>query len=115
MHTIREQVGSVVAEDTQSSVAALDVAVLMQSRMCASILEAATDSKLPIGTTQKLLESLADGLRTLVGSRSDLAAAIRELNVIQAKSNLRTTGFGCPNGVKLITGLSEEVTVGSEA
>jgi hypothetical protein len=111
MHNIREQVGSVVAEDTQSSVAALDTAVLTQSRMCASVIEAAADSKLPIDSTQKLLESLTEGLKNLVVGRADLASAIRELNLIQAKSNLRATGFGCPNGVKIITGVKEANSV----
>ncbi len=106
MLQIKHAVGSVVAADTQSSIEALDRAVARQSRMCASVIEAAHDSHLAIATTQPLLDALSAGLRVcgsadlrgLVESRANLAKAVREVAVIQAKSNLRETGFGCPNG-----------------
>jgi hypothetical protein len=88
MLQIKHAVGSVVAADTQSSIEMLDRAVAQQSRMCASVIEAAHDSHLAIATTQPLLES-----------RAYLAKAVREVAAIQAKSNLRETGFGCPNGL----------------
>jgi hypothetical protein len=98
MLQIKESVGSVVAADTQSSIETLDRAVAQQSRMCASVIEAAHDSHLAIATTQPLLEALSASVRGLVESRANLAKAVREVAVIQAKSNLRETGFGCPNG-----------------
>jgi hypothetical protein len=98
MFQIKHSVGSVVAADAQSSIEALDRAVAQQSRMCASVIEAAHDSHLAIATTQPLLDALSAGLRGLVESRANLAKAVREVAVIQAKSNLRETGFGCPNG-----------------
>lgn len=98
MHNIREQVGQVVAADTQASITALDTAVLMHSRLCASAIEASADSHLPIAATQGLLESLAAGIDGLVQSRSKLVTAVRHINIIQGRSNLRETGFGCPNG-----------------
>lgn len=114
MHKIKEQVGHVVAADTQASVAALDMAVLMQSRLCASSIEAATDSRLPMAATQGLLESLSAGINGLVESRAKLATAVRHLNVIQGRSTLRETSFGCPNGVYPIKGaLNEAVAVSS--
>lgn len=99
MHNIKESVGAVVAADTQSSITALDQAVAQQSRMCASIIEAAHDSHLAIATTQSLLDALTTGLRGLVESRAHLAQAAREVAVIQARSNLRETSFGCPSGL----------------
>lgn len=98
MYNIKQSVGGVIAADAQASVAALDSAVLMQTRLCASALEAAADSQLPIAATQGLLESLASGINVLVQSRAELAKAVRHINLIQARSNLRETGFGCPNG-----------------
>ena len=98
MLDIKQSVGAVVAADTQSSIVALDQAVAQQSRMCASVIEAAHDSNLSIATTQPLLDALTTGLRGLVESRAHLAKAAREVAVIQAKSNLRETSFGCPNG-----------------
>lgn len=104
MLNIKQSVGSVVAADTQSSIETLDRAVAQQSRMCASIIEAAHDSHLSIATTQPLLDALTTGLRGLVESRANLAKAVREVAVIQAKSNLRATGFGCPNGLEPMKG-----------
>jgi len=98
MHEIKQRVGAVVAADTQASVAALDTALIVHSRMCASIVEAATDSNLPISAVQNLLDSLTSGICGLVASRADLAKAVHELAQIQSKSSLRETSFGCPTG-----------------
>lgn len=98
MFQIKQSVGSVIASDTQSSIESLDRAVVQQSRMCASIIEAAHDSHLAIATTQPLLDALSTGLRGLVESRAHLARAVREVAIIQARSNLSETAFGCPNG-----------------
>lgn len=98
MYKISEQLGQVVAADTQSSVASLNNAVIAQSRMCATVLEASEAARLPVSTVQKTLEALATGLARLVASRSELSTAVRELSEIQSCSNLRETSFGCPNG-----------------
>lgn len=100
MHEIKYAVGNVVASDTQASVAALDTALVMQSRMCASIIEAATDSRLPIAATQSLLENLAHGINGLAASRGNMVVAVRELTRIQSRSNLKPTSFGCPGGLE---------------
>ena len=113
MLDIKQAVGAVVAADTQSSITALDQAVAQQSRMCASVIEAAHDSHLAIATTQPLLDALTSGLRGLIESRANLAKAAREIAIIQAKSNLRETGFGCPNGwePKGALALDKEATI----
>ena len=98
MFQIKQTVGSVVAADTQSSIEALDRAVAQQSRMCASVIEAAHDSHLAIATTQPLLDALSASVRGLVESRASLVEAVKQVAIIQAKSNLRETGFGCPSG-----------------
>ena len=111
MFDIKNSTGSVVAADTQASVAALDGAVLAQARLCASVLEAATESKLPARATQKLLQSMSEGMSGLVNSRAEVVAAVREINLIRHKSNLKTTAFGCPNDFWEPSGNSEtEVT-----
>lgn len=99
MHEIKQGAGAVVAADTQSSIAALDSAVAMQARWCASVLEAAGESKLPIAATQALLTSIVSGMGSLVASRADVANAVRELVHIQGCSTLSETSFGCPNGL----------------
>jgi hypothetical protein len=99
MHDIKQATGAVVAADTQASVGTLDEAVLAQARLCASVIEAAAASKMPVGATQKLLESMSNGIKGLVTSRSDLVAAVREINMIKMQSNLQETSYGCPNGL----------------
>lgn len=105
MLEIKNTTGSVVASDTQASVAALDNAVLTQARLCASVVEAAAESKMPVGATQKLLQAMADSMSGLVASRLEVVAVVREINLIQSMSNLKTTSFGCPNGPLPPTGL----------
>ena len=98
MLDIKQAVGGVIAADTQASILALDQALAYQSRMCASVVEAAHDSNLSIATTQPLLEALTESMQGLSASRAHLAKAAREIALIQAKSNLRETSFGCPSG-----------------
>lgn len=114
MHNIKYQVGKVVAADTQASIEALDTAVLMQTRLCASTIEAAADSAMPVASTQGLLESLSASINGLVASRSKLVNAVRHINVIQGRSNLRESSFGCPNGVHPLTGLADQELVVAE-
>lgn len=97
-YKISEGVGTVIAAETQASVATLDTALASQGRLCASIVEAAALSNLPMAATQKLLEAVTGGMNGLVTSRSDLAKAVREIIRIQGGSTLRETGFGCPEG-----------------
>lgn len=100
MLEIKESIGNLVASDTQSSVVALDTAIVMHSRMCASIVEAAADSRLPIAVTQGVIENLVHGISGLAGSRASMVGAVRELTKIQARSTLEATSFGCPGGLE---------------
>lgn len=97
-HTIKPAVGGMIAADTQSSVAALDMAVVMQSRLCASVMEAATASRLPINTTQPVLEAMTAGMQSLADSRANMVTAVRQLISIQKCSTLSEEVFGCPGG-----------------
>jgi hypothetical protein len=98
MLDIKQSVGSVVAADTQASIEALDGALAQQARMCASLVEGSHASHLPIATCQPALEAISAALNKLVEGRAHLAKATRDIAFIQAKSNLRETAFGCPNG-----------------
>lgn len=100
MHKIKESTGAVVAQDTAASISALDAAFVMQARLCATVIEAASESKLPVAATQKLLDSITAGMRGLVASREEVVATVREINLIQSKSSLRVTSYGCPDGFR---------------
>ncbi|NJS15092.1 MAG: hypothetical protein HC788_11365 [Sphingopyxis sp.] len=98
MLTIKQAVGNVVAADTQETVRAIDKTIANQTRMIASVVDAAQDSHLPLAATQIMLEEMALGLNDIVNGRARLGAAVKEMAQIQARSNLRETSFGCPNG-----------------
>lgn len=99
MHEIKHTSGAVVAAETQASVTAIDIAVLTQARLCASVIEAASESKVPVATAQKLLESMTAGMSGLVASRLDIVKTVRELTLIQRRSTLNASDFGCPDVV----------------
>jgi septation ring formation regulator EzrA len=107
MLTIKQAVGNVVASDTQETVRALDKTIANQTRMIASVIDAAQDSHLPLVATQAMLEELATGLNEIVSGRARLGAAVKEMAQIQSRSNLRETSFVCPNGSYLRASVQE--------
>lgn len=98
MYTISEKLGHVVAADTQAAVGSINDAIISQSRMCATIVEASIAANLPIGAVQGSLAVMSEGLRDMVANRAGVVKAVRELSAIQRMSNLREVGFGCPTG-----------------
>lgn len=108
MFSINRNSGAVVAEDTKASVNAIDAALLSNTRLCATILEASHASGLPINATQKLLQSMASGLNQLVAGRADMVATIRQLNLIQGQSDLSAVSYGCPDATKPTGQLSDD-------
>lgn len=98
MFEFRPGAGAVVAADSKHAVAAVDEALLNSMRMCASIIEATQGSNLPAGATQKLLDSMTTGLRSVVAGRGDIVSAIRQLSAIKIQSNFASDDFGCPDG-----------------
>jgi hypothetical protein len=98
MHIIKQSIGNVVADETQSSIKTIDAAALSQARFAATLIEAAADSNLPIAATQKLMNAIACAFQNTINSRADLAIAAREISLIQSRSNLEAVAFGCPRG-----------------
>ncbi len=108
MHRIDKAAGQIIAADTQSSVGAIDKALMSNALLCASIVEVNGAANLPVTTSQSALESMAEGLTNLIQSRGNIADATRELLKIQKASSLRETSFGCPNGLPPKTGSLED-------
>jgi hypothetical protein len=98
MYQISENVGHVVAADTQGTVKSINEAIVNQSRMCATLVEASTAANLPVGAMQESLRAVTEGLQNLVVNRARIEEAVRELSEIQRLSNLREVSFGCPTG-----------------
>jgi len=99
MFTIKETTGLVVAEDTKTTIAAIDRAILAKTRLAGSIIEASEQSQLPIAQSQKLLEGMSRGFEHLVAGRADMLAVVRQLTAIKNGSSLDVVDFGCPDGL----------------
>ncbi len=99
MFKIEETTGLVVAEDTKTTISAIDHAILSKTRLATSIIEASEQSGLPMAQSQKLLEGMARGFDHLVAGRGDMLAVVRHLTAIQSGSTLKVVNFGCPDGI----------------
>lgn len=115
MHQIKETAGVVVAAETQAMVAAIDNAMLTQARLCSSVVEAASDAKMPMAATQKLLQSISDGMGTLVATRANLSSAVKEMAFIKSRSNLQPVSWGCPEDWKPSSEAQSEETRAQES
>lgn len=115
MYKISERLGHVVAADTQSAVGSINDAIISQSRMCATIVEASVAANLPIGAVQGSLSSVSEGLRSLVANRAGVADAVRELSEIQRMSNLKEVAFGCPTGPRTDVGFFTSASANADA
>ncbi len=98
MLKIEQTTGMVIAEDLKASIKAIDAALLQETRLTGSLIEAGAQIGLPIAHSQKLLEGMARGFGNLVAGRADMLAVVRQVNTIRGQSNLQTVGFGCPGG-----------------
>jgi hypothetical protein len=91
--------GSVVAADARSAITSVDEALLSGARMCASFLEASQGSNLPASQSQRVIRSIATGMNSVVEARAAMVSAIKELRIIQGRSNLAAEAYGCPDEV----------------
>lgn len=99
MNQIDNGAAHVVASDTRQMVSAMDVALLHQARLCATLVEAASESRVAIASSQLVFEAVSAGMTKLVDSRASVATAIKRLTLIQRQSNLATVSLGCPGGM----------------
>ena len=97
MQKFDTNIGALVAADSQGTIKAIDDAILSELKMCTTLVEAIQGQQLPIGSSQKLLNSMASGISNIVAGRNDMAATVRHLTVLKQDSNLAVYDFGCPN------------------
>lgn len=106
MHDIQENIGTLIASETQGALKAIDNAILCELRLCTSLVEAIEETNLPIGRSQKLLQTLSTGLSHFVAGRGEMAQTVRTLTAIKSGSNLHETSYNCP-GEPSPNGLSQ--------
>ncbi len=115
MLKINQTTGTVIAEDLKASIRAIDEALIQESRLTGSLIEASGQIGLPITHSQKLLEGMARGFEHLVAGRADMLSVVRQVNSIRAQSNLEVTDFGCPDGLDGSTSAPPEKAVAARA
>ena len=54
------------------------------------------EANLPVGPSQKLLQSIATGLNHIVAGRGEIAHTVRTLTAIKSGSSLQETSYNCP-------------------
>lgn len=96
MLKIQDNIGSLVASETQGAMRAIDNAILTELRLCATLVEAFETTPVPVGRSQKLLQTLASGLNHFVAGRGEMAQTVRTLSAIKTGSNLHDTSYNCP-------------------
>ena len=96
MLKIQDNIGLLVAQETQGALQAIDNAILNELRLCTSLVEAFEATNLPVGPSQKLLQSLASGLSHIVAGRGEMAHTVKTLTAIKSGSSLKETSYNCP-------------------
>lgn len=98
MVKIAQNTGALIAAETKGTLKALDNAILTELRLCTTLIEAFDEVRLPVGTSQKLLQSMASGINHVVRGRGEMASTVRALAAIKGVSNLAETSYNCPEG-----------------
>lgn len=98
MLKIDNNTGALIAAETKGTLKSLDDAILNELRLCTTLLEAFDEARLPVGTSQKLLQSMASGINHIVQGRGEMASTVRALVAIKGGSNLSETSYNCPEG-----------------
>ena len=96
MLNIQDNIGILVANETQGALRAIDDAILTKLRLCTTLVEAFEEANMPVGPSQKLLQSIANGLNHIVAGRGEMAHAVRTLTAIKSDSSLCETSYNCP-------------------
>ena len=109
MLNIQNNIGLLVADETQGALRAIDNAILTELRLCTTLVEAFEEANLSVGPSQKLLQSIATGLDHIVAGRGEMAHTVRALTAIKAGSSLKETSYNCPGEMPplLVTQASE--------
>jgi len=98
MLKIEQTTGMVIAEDLRASIKAIDNALIQETRLTGSLLEASMQIGLSTAHSQKLLEGMSRGFEHLVAGRADMLAVVRQVNTIKGQSSLDVVDYGCPGG-----------------
>jgi hypothetical protein len=91
-----------VAADTKRAVTAIDAALLCDTQLMVTIIEALQNSNLPIKRSQDLLQSVTEGINHVVAGRAAMVGTITKLAALKGRSNMAPVDYGCPDGLAFL-------------
>jgi hypothetical protein len=97
MLKIDENIGALVANETKGALRAIDNAILLELRLCTTLVEAFEQTAIPVGTSQKLLQNMTKGINHIVAGRGEMAGTVRALAALKSGSTLGAVSYNCPN------------------
>lgn len=94
----RAAAADIIVADTRAAFTAIDDALLAQTQLFVTTLQAAKAHPLRIGTTQKLYASFDLGVQGILDSRRAMAESIGTLHVIARAQGVEERLEGCADG-----------------
>jgi len=102
MLKIQSGAAGAVAADTKRAVTAIDAALLCDTQLMMTIIEALQQSNLPIKRSQDLLQSVTEGINHVVAGRAAMVGTITQLTALKGRSNMAPVDYGCPDGLAFL-------------
>jgi hypothetical protein len=109
MLTIQPGAAGAVAADTKRAVTAIDAALLCDTQLMVTIIEALQESDLPIKRSQDLLQSMTTGINHVMAGRAAMVGTIAKLTAIKGQSNIAPVSYGCPAGLGFMESQTTEI------
>lgn len=93
-----EAVVDVIVSDTRTALTAIDDALLAQTQLFVTTLQAAKAHPLRIGTTQRLYSTFDQGVQGILASRKAMAESIGTMHAIARSKGMEERLEGCADG-----------------
>lgn len=98
----------IVAQDTRSSFASYDRAILDAARLSVTMLEAGALSEVPAGDSQIALRAIHESTGHLLSARGSMVKLVGHLQAVKRRSNQAPMNVGCPGETPLSGSLQED-------
>ncbi|RXD04891.1 hypothetical protein EQZ23_07060 [Sphingomonas sp. UV9] len=93
-----ETVADVIVADTRTALTAIDDALLAQTQLFVTTLQAAKAHPVRVGTTQRLYASFDQSVQGILASRKAMAESIGALHAIARSKGVEERLEGCADG-----------------
>jgi|JI71714CRNA_FD_contig_51_45647_length_820_multi_2_in_0_out_0_2 hypothetical protein len=97
----------IVAQDTRSSFASYDRAILDAARLSVTMLEATALSEVPARESQIALRTIHESTGHLISARGSMVKLVGHLNAVKRRSDQAPMNVGCPGETPLSGSLQE--------